>query len=266
MKMEPRVDTRVHLQDCGLISEGNRTRLNPTTLTLASEQITAVIGPNGAGKSTLMGLISGVVKPTQGRVLLGENVVASTKTQRLAQLRAILSQDQTDTFGFSVQDVVSWARTPWRGTDQQGNDDVAIERALNAVDMFAAAGRPINQLSGGERQRVHLARVMAQDSQLLILDEPDSDLDLVGRNLLDSVMMKLNQMGKTILMSSHDVNRMSRLAQNAVVMGQQSVIFHGPIRQALTSEVLSEAYQSTINVSWTQKEDGAQAAEINIVG
>ncbi len=255
----------VELHSCGLISKGNRVRLNPTSLTVASGQITAVIGPNGAGKSTFLGLISGVLKPTHGYASLGDHVVTETRSQTLAQLRAVLSQDLAQSFGFTVYDVVSWARTPWRGTEHQGNDTQAIERALTSVGMQSSAERPIHQLSGGERQRVHLARVIAQDSPLLILDEPDSDLDLVGRNLLDSVVTGLHESGKTILISSHDVKRMSHIAQEAVVVSQQKVIYQGPIQQAVTSEVISEAFQSKIRVKWVDKPGATQEANITMI-
>jgi iron complex transport system ATP-binding protein len=256
---------KVELHSCGLISKGDRVRLNPTSLTLASGQVTAVIGPNGAGKSTLMGLISGVIKPTHGYASLDDHVVKETRSQKLAQLRAVLSQDLAQSFGFTVYDVVSWARTPWRGTEHQGSDTQAIERALTSVGMQSSAERPIHQLSGGERQRVHLARVIAQDSPLFILDEPDSDLDLVGRNLLDSVVTGLNGSGKTILISSHDVNRISRIAHQAVVVSQQKMIFHGPIQQAVTSEVISEAFQSKIRVNWVDQPGEVQEANVTVI-
>ena len=256
---------KVELHACGLKSKGDRVRLNPTSLTLASGQITAVFGPNGAGKSTLMGLISGAFKPTHGYASLGDHIVTETRSQKLAQLRAVLSQDLAQTYGFSVYDVVSWARTPWRGTEHQSKDAQAIERALSSVGMQNSAERPIHQLSGGERQRVHLARVIAQDSPLLILDEPDSDLDLVGRNLLDSVVTGLFGSGKTILISSHDVNRMSRIAHQAVVVSQQKLIFHGPIQQAVTSEVISEAFQSKIRVQWVGQPGAVQEAKVTMM-
>ena len=244
----------IELRDCSLKSKNDVLRLNSVTLGFVGGAITAVIGPNGAGKSTLLALASGLLQPTSGSVLINEQLMSSMSVRELARERAVLTQDQNVAFGFSVSEVVGWGRTPWRGRGGQaiGNDANFVAAALETVGMFSERERPINELSGGERKRVHLARIIAQQSSIVLLDEPDSDLDLLGLESLDKTIREMNSRGVTVVLTSHDLVRISRLATQVVVVARGSVIAQGGTREILNSDVLSDAYGTEVQVQWSE--------------
>lgn len=217
-------------------------------------EITAVIGPNGAGKSTLLALAAGILQPTSGSVVINGQLMSKLNARSLARERAVLTQDQGVTFGFSVSEVVGWGRTPWQGDHGQtvGSDMEIVSAALESVGMYSQRDRPINELSGGERKRVHLARIIAQQSSIVLLDEPDSDLDLTGLESLDKTIREMNSRGITIVLTSHDLARISRLATQVVVVARGSVMAQGATREILNSEVLSAAYRTLVQVQWSE--------------
>ena len=170
------------------VPAGERFRLQQTDLRIRSGVVTAVIGRNGSGKSTLLGVLSGELAPGSGIALIGGHDVRELSTVELARRRALLTQETQVSFGFTVADVVGWGRTPWRGTPSTDDDTRAVDDAIAAQGLDDLRDRAVTSLSGGERKRVHIARVMAQDTGLLLLDEADSDLDLVGRRNLDTLV------------------------------------------------------------------------------
>lgn len=240
----------IELVECALRTSSGRFRLEPTTLTLASGLVTAVIGPNGAGKSSLVAIAAATLKPTEGKVFFDAKSVSDMDARQMAQSRAVLAQDLSVSFGFKAIDVVSWGRTPWRGTERQRQDATAIEAALHSLGIGDLANRPMSELSGGERKRVHLARILAQETRCVLMDEPDSDLDLAGLAALDLTIKCMNDFGKTMVISSHDIQRVSRLADRIVVVAEQKVMAHGEVREIVTTEILSEAYQTPVEVQW----------------
>ena len=252
----------IELVNCALRTSSGRYRLEPTTLTFASGLVTAVVGPNGAGKSSLLAIAAATLSPTEGEVLFGGYSVSDMNARQMAQSRAVLAQDLSVAFGFNAIDVVSWGRTPWRGTERQKQDSTAIKAALQSLGIIDLANRPMSELSGGERKRVHLARILAQETQCVLMDEPDSDLDLAGLATLDLAIQGMNALGKTMVISSHDLQRVSRLADRIVVVAEQKVVAHGEARAVITAEILSEAYKTQVKVQWTDQ----GVAHISIVG
>lgn len=242
----------IALQDCTVTTRNRVTRLHATSLGIPRGEIVAVIGPNGAGKSTLVGLAAGLLKPTSGNVLINGHAISQMSARDLAQERAVLSQDQGLSYGFSVAEVVRWGRTPWQGAQKfrDTQDAAMIADALKTVGMYSERKRPINELSGGERKRVHLARIIAQQSSIALLDEPDSDLDLTGLVSLDQILKEMNSRGTTIVLTSHDLNRMAGLSTHLVVVARGVVIAQGETRQVLTSDILTDAYEANIRVEW----------------
>lgn len=243
----------VELQDCVVRGSSDRIRLDRTSLGFAPGAVTAVIGPNGAGKSTLMAVASATLSPSQGQVLFDGKSAFRSPARQLAQSRAVLAQDLSVSFGFSVHDVVSWGRTPWRGTERQQQDSSAIASALLNLGISELAHRPINELSGGERKRVHLARIMAQETRCVFMDEPDADLDLSGLAILDSTIRNMNSQGATLIISTHDIQRVSYFADNIVVVAGQRVMADGDIRSVVNSEILSSAYGVPVEVEWGER-------------
>lgn len=243
----------VELRGCALTSKGGQVRLESTSVTFPAAQITAVVGPNGAGKSSLLGIAAGTLVPSEGNVLFDGTDISIMNARELGQSRAVLAQDLSVAFGFSVADVVSWGRTPWRGSEQQKFDQFAIESALERVGVRHLASRAINELSGGERKRVHLARVLAQNTRCVVMDEPDSDLDLTGIASLDSTISDMQSDGTTLIVTSHDLARISRIAQWMVVVASHRIIATGDVRSVMTTEILSEAYGTRVEVYWNDR-------------
>jgi len=229
-------------------SSGERVRLHPTTLRIQSGTVTGVIGRNGSGKSTMLELMSCELAPSQGTVLIDGDEVAELPLVERARRRAILSQETMVAFPFSVREVVAWGRTPWRGTEHARHDEEIVSAAILAQGLADLADRPVTELSGGERKRVHLARVVAQQSPLLLLDEADSDLDLVGRRVLDDLVVAHARAGGTAIVVSHDVNRLTRVCDRFIVMSGGRVHSEGTAAEVLIAETLSDAFGATVVV------------------
>lgn len=147
-----------------------------------------------------------------------------------------------------MRDVVTWGRTPWRGTPRAHDDERIVTEAIAAQGLLDLADRSVTQLSGGERKRVHLARVVAQQCPLLLLDEADSDLDLVGRRVLDDLVVAHARTGGTAIVVSHDVNRLSRVCDRFIVMSEGRVHAEGTAAQVLTASILTAAFGASVVV------------------
>lgn len=247
-------------RSCTVLGEGGQLRLDAVSVEVGQGEIYAVIGPNGAGKSTLMGILSGMQKVDSGIVEFNSRPIRDLSVRELARARSVLGQDLAVSFGFTVAEVVAWGRAPWRGTNRMKEDESVMERAMRATQVTSLRDRPINQLSGGERKRVHIARVIAQDCPLMFFDEPDSDLDLIGNNELDATLRGLQQGGRTLVLSSHNLSWISGLATHVILMGEHAIVGAGPTKEILTSELLSNAYGTAINVQWTSDPSGRDIA------
>lgn len=234
----------LELREAGIHQHG-RWRLHPTSARIEQGSITGVIGPNGSGKSTLLAVLALELRPSTGDVLIGGEDAVRLSLPERARKRALLAQETPVAFPFTVRDVVSWGRTPW---PRSARDDDIVAQALDAQGLTPLVDRPVTELSGGERKRVHLARVIAQQSPILMLDEADSDLDLLGRRALDDLVQRHAERGGTVLVVSHDVNRLGRLCDHLIVMGSQRVVAHGGLDDVLTDEVLSQAYGCPVQV------------------
>jgi iron complex transport system ATP-binding protein len=247
-------------RSCTVLGDGGQLRLDAVSVEVGEGEIHAVVGPNGAGKSTLMGILNGMQKVDSGIVEFNSRSIRDLNSRELARERSVLGQDLAVTFGFTVAEVVAWGRAPWRGTDRMQEDDRVMECAMRATQVTSLRDRPINQLSGGERKRVHIARVIAQDCPLMFFDEPDSDLDLIGTNELDVTLRSLNETGRTLLVSSHNLSWISALATHVILMGDHKIVGTGPTREVLTTQLLSQAYGNKINVQWTSDSNGRDIA------
>ncbi|MFE3002979.1 ATP-binding cassette domain-containing protein, partial [Nocardia sp. NPDC059246] len=157
---------------------GDRTVLEGVDFPVIAGQIVALVGPNGAGKSTLLAALAGELELSGGSVELDGHALTHWTHLDMARRRAVLPQSHTVGFPFRAREVVAMGRSPWARTGRQDHDDEAIAAAMAATDVERFAARPFPALSGGERARVALARVLAQDTATLLLDEPTAALDL----------------------------------------------------------------------------------------
>lgn len=206
-----------------------------------------IAGPNGAGKSTLLNLICGALKPQSGKITLDASPIESYSAEALAAKVAVVRQESMPIFGFSVIETVLMARTPYfsaAGFESQA-DKAIVNDALELTDTARFAQRPLTNLSSGERQRVFIARAIAQDSPILLLDEPTSFLDLRHQvDIYDLLKTAQLERGKTIVAVTHDINLAAQYGDEALLLGTDSTFQHGR-----TSEVFSaEHIKSVFNV------------------
>jgi len=182
--------------------------VSDVSLAVGSGEMLAVAGPNGSGKSTLLGLLSGVSTPSAGQVLLEGRDVRTIDRREMARSIAVVPQDAAMTFPFTVAETVLMGRAPHRGRfGLETPRDVAVaERAMERTGVSEFAGRPVTELSGGERQRVVIARALAQEPRILLLDEPTTHLDLRHATAVLDLLAELNVTdGVAIVAVLHDL-------------------------------------------------------------
>ena len=178
------------------------------SLAVGRGEMLAVAGPNGSGKSTLLGLLSGVAAPSAGQVLLDGHDLRTVDRREVARSIAVVPQDATMTFPFTVAETVLMGRAPHRGRFglESPHDIVVAERAMERTGVLEFAGRAVTELSGGERQRVVIARALAQEPRILLLDEPTTHLDLRHATAVLDLLAELNATdGVAIVAVLHDL-------------------------------------------------------------
>ncbi len=222
--------------------------LRGVDLAVAAGELVALVGPNGAGKTTLFGVLAGDIAPSSGEIWLQGEVLNHWSPVEMAQRRAVLPQQVSVTFPFRVRDVVEMGRAPWFGTERDNDDEEAVGRALNAADVAEFDRRKFYTLSGGERARVAFARALAQESQLLLLDEPTAALDIHHQeHLLQSVKERVAQ-GAGAVVVLHDLALAAAYSDRIALMAEGLIAADGPPREVLTGEVLSRVYHHHIDV------------------
>ena len=221
--------------------------LTDVSLTVASGEVVAVVGPNGAGESTLLKALCGDIAPTRGEVALNGRRLQAWRRRDRARLVAVLPQDSTLAFPFTVLEVVMMGRTPH---ESEGRRNEAIARAaLEAAGMSAFEQRIYPTLSGGERQRVHVARVLAQvweepgdGPRYLLLDEPTANLDLAYQHHTLATIRQFAAKGAGVLAVLHDLNLAAQFADRIVVLRGGHQLACGCPHAVLTPDVIQAAF------------------------
>ncbi len=250
MTLEARTSPAPALSCEGLsVSFGRRTVLDNISLQVRAGTWTAVVGPNGSGKSTLLRTLAGLKKPAAGWISLQGRPLSAWPRRERARRLAWLAQDSGAT-DLSASEVVGLGRVAhggWLGHRQE-NNDAAVGRAMLATGSQMLGPRRLSTLSGGERQRVHLARALAVEASVLLLDEPTTHLDPphqedVARLLRDQARSR----GVCVLSAIHDLS-LALAADRLIVLGYHTLIGHGSVREALAADWLSAAFQTPVNV------------------
>ncbi|MFI7386697.1 heme ABC transporter ATP-binding protein [Streptomyces sp. NPDC049813] len=227
---------------------GGREVLSGVDLPVRAGEVLALVGPNGAGKSTLLAALAGDLPPTAGELRIGDRPATAWPAPALAQHRALLPQSATLSFPFTVEEVVRMGRAPWTGTPYEDEDDAAIAAALRATETAPFAARPFSALSGGERARVALARVLAQSTQLLLLDEPTAALDLRHQELVLRVCRSRAAAGDAVVVVLHDLGLAAAHADRTALLHTGHVTADGPPSEVFEARLLSEVYQHPVEV------------------
>jgi iron complex transport system ATP-binding protein len=222
-----------------------RTLVRDLDLAMRRGEVWCVLGANGAGKSSLLETMVGLRSPACGRIRLAGRPLADWTLREGARLRAWLPQRIQDAFGASVQEVATLGRHPHGSRWGWENDaDARIARdALEAMGVGALAARDVMTLSGGERQRVGIAAVLAQETPLLLLDEPVSCLDLRHQlSTLAHLGRLASDLGRTVVLSIHDLNLAARVATHALLIGEDGCTAAGPFDDVATEGKLAAAF------------------------
>ncbi|MGV9666521.1 heme ABC transporter ATP-binding protein [Nocardia niigatensis] len=227
---------------------GDRTVLEGIDFPVIAGQIVALVGPNGAGKSTLLAALAGELELAGGSVELDGHALTHWTHLDMARRRAVLPQSHTVGFPFRAREVVAMGRAPWARTVRQDHDDEAIAAAMAATDVERFAARPFPALSGGERARVALARVLAQDTATLLLDEPTAALDLGHQEQVLRLARARAAAGAAVVVVLHDLGVAAAYADRVAVLEAGRIAADGPPREILTPELLTRVYRHPVDV------------------
>ena len=230
------------------LTRGASEVLRGVDLDVRAGEVRALLGPNGAGKSSLLGVLTGDLAPSAGAVEIDGEPLAHWSTTELALRRSVLLQHVGVSFPFTVTEVVRMGRAPWRGTPLDLEDDEAVAQGLADADVTHLADRQFTALSGGERARAALARVLAQRTQVLLLDEPTAALDLRHQELVLQLARGHARAGGAVVVVVHDLGLAAAYADQVTVLAHGRVVAEGPPAEALTSELLSEVYEYPVEV------------------
>ncbi|WP_431729454.1 heme ABC transporter ATP-binding protein [Verrucosispora sp. TAA-831] len=230
------------------VRRGGRPILTDVTLDVRGGELLALVGPNGAGKSTLLGAICGDLAPACGDIAFAGRPLHGWAPVELARLRAMLPQRATMTFPFTVGEVVAMGRAPWAGTKYADEDDDAVGEAMRLTGTASFTDRVFSALSGGEQARVALARVLAQRTPVLLLDEPTAALDLHHQELVLRLARERARQGGAVVVVLHDLALAAAYADRIALLAGGRLVADGPPAEVLTADRLSEVYQHEIEV------------------
>ncbi|MDE2933993.1 MAG: heme ABC transporter ATP-binding protein [Chloroflexota bacterium] len=221
-----------------------KTLLDRVDMRAERGQFVGLIGPNGAGKSTLLRTLSGVVRPQEGAVWLEGSDLAAMAARDVAAMLALVPQIAPYTQGFTAFELVLMGRYPHLGrfeVEGQADDRIA-EKAMRLTETEEFATRTLETLSGGERQRVFLARALAQQPRILLLDEPTSNLDILHQLTILGLVRQLVDDGLTAIAAIHDLNLAARYCDRLVLIGNGAVVTEGQPEDVLTPETIESAF------------------------
>jgi iron complex transport system ATP-binding protein len=230
---------------------GDRQILHEIQLEVHSGEIVALLGPNGAGKSTLIRSISGVIPIRNGNIFVDQKDVTSLSTMERARHISVVPQAVSIPPAFTVWETVLLGRTPYLNfLGQTSAKDEAIARqALEQVDVLHLIEKRMNEISGGEQQRVLLARTLAQDTPILLMDEPTTHLDISHQiDLLKLITKQAREKSLTVLIALHDLNLASMFADRIAIVQNGLLCVAGTPQETLTSEIINSVYNVPVHV------------------
>ncbi|MCI0382879.1 ABC transporter ATP-binding protein [Streptomyces sp. CNQ085] len=222
-----------------------RTIAEDLTVAIPDRSFTVVIGPNACGKSTLLRALSRMLKPAAGTVLLDGRDISSTGAKQVARTLGLLPQSSVAPEGISVSELVSRGRYPHQSLLRQwsAEDERVVVEAMASTGVAELADRSVDELSGGQRQRVWIAMALAQQTPLLLLDEPTTYLDLAHQiDILDLCARLHQEEGRTLVAVLHDLNHAARYATHLIAMREGRVMASGPPEEIVTAELVEEVF------------------------
>ncbi|WP_114454372.1 ABC transporter ATP-binding protein [Halopolyspora algeriensis] len=228
------------------LSYGEQVVVDGLDLDVVDGTITGVIGPNGCGKSTLLRALGRLMRPDRGSVLLDGGRIHKMSSKEVARTLGLLPQSPAAPEGLSVADLVARGRHPHQAWYRQwsSRDETAVAEALAMTGITELAERAVDELSGGQRQRAWLSMALAQGTDLLLLDEPTTYLDLSHQvDVLDLIGRLHDEIGRTVVMVLHDLNLAARYVDRLVAMKDGAVVAEGRPHEVLTEELLADVFE-----------------------
>ncbi|MCG6537416.1 MAG: ABC transporter ATP-binding protein [Syntrophales bacterium LBB04] len=225
--------------------------LEDVSFSVGEGEFFGIIGPNGSGKTTLLRIIDGILKPNEGSVAIDGAGTAGMKRSDLARVIAVVPQETQYVFPFTAGEIVMMGRSPHLGllSFEGAKDFGIVEKAMRATDTLPLADRNFDELSGGERQRVIIARALAQEPKVILLDEPTAHLDLRHQIALTALMRSLcRERNVTAIAVTHDINLASLFCDRLMFLDDGKVRALGPPREVVTETVLREVYGVPVQV------------------
>lgn len=232
------------------VAYGKQTIIPNLSVSIPKGKITALIGPNGCGKSTLLKTLVRINKPATGEVLFEGKPLSSYGDKALARSLSLLPQILVSPEDITVRKLVEYGRSPyishWGRLGQE--DQVIVEQAMRDTGVLEFADKPVESLSGGQRQRAWIAMVIAQDTDLVMLDEPTTYLDMSHQVELMNLMQQMNAKGKTVVVVLHDLNQASRYCDHLVVLEKGSLVAQGSPDEVMTETMLRDVFDFKASV------------------
>ncbi|HWG25192.1 ABC transporter ATP-binding protein [Actinospica sp.] len=226
------------------LAYGRRQVMRDLDVEIPDRSFTVIIGANGCGKSTLLRALARVLKPAAGTVLLDGRAIGEYPSRHVARTIGLLPQSPITPDGITVAELVSRGRFPHQGALRRESepDRVVIERCLAETGLTDLSQRPVATLSGGQRQRAWIAMALAQDTELLLLDEPTTYLDLAHQIEVLDLCARLHAAGRTVVAVLHDLNQAARYASHMIVLREGAVIAEGAPGDVITAKLVEQAF------------------------
>ena len=236
--------SRLHAQDLTLAYD-DQVIISELQLAIPAGKITALVGPNGCGKSTLLRGLARLLSPKRGHVYLDGKAIHAMSTKTLAKELGILPQSPSAPEGLTVRELVAQGRYPHQRWFQQWSraDEAITQQAMHTTSILELADRPLDTLSGGQRQRAWIAMALAQETDILLLDEPTTFLDLAYQVEVLDLLHELNEAGRTIVMVLHDLNQACRYAHHLVAMRDGKVWGQGAPASLMSERMVAEVFR-----------------------
>ena len=234
----------IHIENLSLAYDSDTVIVHQLNLHIQRGTITALVGPNGCGKSTLLRGLSRLLKPKGGMVYLDGHDIHAMKAKDLAKQLGILPQSPVAPEGLTVHELVAQGRYPHQSWFQQwsSEDERIVTEALKTTNLIMFADRPVDTLSGGQRQRAWIAMALAQQTEVLLLDEPTTYLDLAYQMDVLDLLDDLNAQGSTIVMVLHDLNQAARYADTLVALRGGQIVAQGSPEKVMTPENILQVF------------------------
>ncbi|WP_417215452.1 ABC transporter ATP-binding protein [Arthrobacter sp.] len=234
---------RLHAEDLTLAYD-RRVISENLTVGIPDRSFTVIVGPNACGKSTLLRALSRLLRPAAGQVLLDGKAIASYKAKEAARIVGLLPQSSMAPDAITVVDLVARGRYPHQGLIRQWSaaDEAAVQSAMEATNISDLRDRQVDELSGGQRQRVWAAMALAQETPILLLDEPTTFLDIAHQIELLDLFADLHETGNTLIAVLHDLNHAARYATHLIAMKDGRIVAQGPPADIVTAELVREVF------------------------